>query len=70
MLIENKIVTIMSSVVGLETGLGLETSLETITFFLGLGLDPSSLGLGLKHSGLGFFGRDQPRPAKTRDQNA
>ena len=43
------------SVGGLETGLGLETSL------LGLGL-----GLGLEPSCLGFFGRDQ---LKTSNQN-
>ena len=47
----------------LETGLGLETSLETrkVGLGLGLGLEPSGLGLdlGLEPSGLGFFGRDQ-----------
>ena len=45
------------SVGGLETGLGLETSL----LCLGLGLEPSGLGLdvGLEPSGLGFFSRDQ-----------
>ena len=49
------------SVVVLETGLGLETSLETSLFRLGLGLELSGLGLdlGLEPSGLGFFGRDQ-----------
>ena len=51
------------SVVGLGTGLSLETSLKTSMFFLGLGLglDPSGLGLdlGLEPSGLGFF---RPRP--------
>ena len=50
---------IQSSVGGLETGLGLETSLETSMFRLGLGLELSGLGLGLEPSGLGFFGRDQ-----------
>ena len=50
-----------ASVVVLETGLGLETSLETSLFRLGLGLELSGLGLdlGLEPSGLGFFGRDQ-----------
>ena len=49
---------------GLETGLGLETSL--LGLGLGLGLEPSGLGLdlGLEPSGLGFFGRDQPETSK------
>ena len=47
------------SVGGLETGLGLETSL--LGLGLGLGLEPSGLGLdlGLEPSGVGFFGQDQ-----------
>ena len=57
------IMNVLISVVVLETGLGLETSLETSLFRLGLGLglELSGLGLdlGLEPSGLGFFGRDQ-----------
>ena len=43
------VLTILTSVVVLETGLGLETSLEIRIFFLGLdlGLEPSGLGLVL-----------------------
>ena len=46
------------SVGGLETGLGLKTSL----LGLGLGVEPFGLGLGLglEPSGLGVFDRDQP----------
>ena len=41
--------SLFASVVVLETGLGLETSLEIRIFFLGLdlGLEPSGLGLVL-----------------------
>ena len=57
--ITHRIYMTIFSVGGLETGLGLETSL----LGLGLGLEPSGLGLdlGLEPSDLGFFWR--PRPA-------
>ena len=58
---------VMSSVVVLETGLGLETGLETIfcRSWSRLGIEGnltrSCLGLGL--GGLGFFEQDRSRPS-------